>query len=119
LKKDDYDNDYDNDNDIKETNEMPTLDSEYWILDPLIGDLSHAGAAVPRHRCRGGCSSGKINVFIFAVGYPHRRSPMSFLIRLSWRLSVLARGPNPAPPGVSSKYRFDAPKADRISHISH
>ncbi|MFO8091198.1 MAG: hypothetical protein R6U13_15270, partial [Desulfatiglandaceae bacterium] len=69
--------------------------------------------------CRGGCSSGKMSVFIFRDGYPHRHSPMSFLIPVflaflcvsaSWReanilsiLSILSKILNPAPQAFPSK----------------
>jgi|GEM_PF-4654755 len=52
-------------------------------------------APVVHHRCRGGCSSGKINTFILPDAYPHRPSPMSILIRV---LTVLAFLCVPAPP---------------------
>jgi len=68
----------------------------------FINQSSHRGplapgAAVLQHSCRGGCSSRKINVFIFRDVYPHRHSPMSILIRcsrFSLRLRVSARCPS-------------------------
>jgi|GEM_PF-6809731 len=53
----------------------------------FLNQSSHRRPLAPRapvvyHRCKGGCSSGKINVFIFRDVYPHRPSPMSILIRL-------------------------------------
>jgi hypothetical protein len=109
LKKanDDYDNDYDNDND---------KDPEFWIFNPLIGELSISRAPVVYHGCRGGGSSGKINWFIFLDENPHRHSPMSFLILFfcfSWRLSVLARVSNPF--ASSQNIVSTLPKANNTS----
>jgi hypothetical protein len=51
-------------------------------INLLMGEPSISRAPVPQHRCRGGCSSEKINSFILPVVYPHRPSPMSILIPL-------------------------------------
>jgi hypothetical protein len=43
----------------------------------LIGEPSISRAPVVHHRCRGGCSFGKMNLFILPGVCPHRHSPMS------------------------------------------
>jgi len=48
----------------------------------LIGEPSNSRAPVFQHRCRWGCSFGKIKMFVFPGVYAHRPSPMSIRSRL-------------------------------------
>jgi hypothetical protein len=90
---------------------IPTSNSEFWILNPLIGPPSHARAAVPQHCCRGGCSSEKVNSFSFLDEHPHRHSPMSILIPLFSAALRLCARPKPRPLRARSKLPFDTPKS--------
>jgi hypothetical protein len=61
----------------------------------LIGEPSNSRAPVHQHRCRGGCSFGKMNLFILPGVCPHRHSPMSIrflsfpLFFAPWRLGAM------------------------------
>jgi hypothetical protein len=75
--------DYVNDNRFADNDNMSGMETRPTSkINSLIGEPSISRAPVVHHRCRGGCSCGKMNLFVFPGVCPHRHSPMSIRILL-------------------------------------
>jgi hypothetical protein len=104
----------------------------FKLLKSLICEPSISKTPVVHHRCRGGCSFGKKNLFIFPCVYLHRPSQVSILfpsVFAALRLRAMQnlfgsstepcgfRGYNPLPQNIKIYRDVDVAPTDSSNEV--